>query len=97
MTTGHPVRSYLLDVNSDTFDEAGWYEITIQGRLDARWSARFDGMDLATEQTGATVLRGQVTDQAALHGLLARVRDLGLPLLSVHRVPTPPGAETASP
>jgi hypothetical protein len=59
------------------------YEIRIQGRLEDRWSAWFDGMDLLTEADGSTVIRGPVADQAALHGLIQKVRDLGLPLLSV--------------
>ena len=66
--------------------DAGWYEIRLQGRLDPRWSAWLDGMDLAPDGDGTTVLRGRVVDQAALHGLLARLRDLGLPLISVARV-----------
>ena len=62
------------------------YEIRIQGRLDARWTARFDGMSMHDEPDGTTVLRGPVIDQAALHGLISRVRDLGLPLVSVAQV-----------
>ena len=65
------------------------YEIRLQGRLDARWAAWFDGMTLTTEPGNGdvlTVLRGSVVDQAALHGLLARLRDVGLPLVSVARV-----------
>ena len=69
--------------------EPCWYEIRLQGRLDARWSTWFDGMTLTTE-TGSddgalTVLRGRVVDQAALYGLIARLRDVGLPLISVAR------------
>jgi hypothetical protein len=63
------------------------YEIRLRGRLDERWSAWFEGMTMALEPGGVTVLRGPVVDQAALHGLLARLRDLGLPLISV--VPCP--------
>jgi hypothetical protein len=76
-------------VNTSATDrppEPGWYEIRLQGRLDQRRSASFDGMDLMTDTDGTTVFRGPVTDQAALHGLLARVRDLGLPLISVTQV-----------
>ncbi|HEY2877243.1 hypothetical protein [Nocardioides sp.] len=65
------------------------YEIRIQGRLDARWSAWFDGMELVDDD-GSTVIRGQVADQAALHGLIQKVRDLGLPLLSVTPTQTGP-------
>ena len=63
-----------------------WYEIRLQGHLDRRWAARFDGMRLVHHEDGTTAVRGPVVDQAALHGLLARLRDLGLPLLSVVRV-----------
>ena len=61
-----------------------WYEIRIQGRLHDRWSTWLDGLTLSHDD-GTTVLRGPVTDQAALHGLLNKVRDIGLPLLSVVR------------
>jgi len=60
-----------------------WYEIRIQGRLDHRWSTWFDDLDLSHTDDGTTVLRGRVADQSALHGLLHKLRDLGLPLLSV--------------
>ena len=59
------------------------YEIRIQGHLDPRWAAWFDGMTLTHESGGTTVVRGAVTDQAALHGVLQKVRDLGLQLVSV--------------
>jgi hypothetical protein len=59
------------------------YEIRLQGRLDPRWAAWFDGLTLTTADDGTTALHGPVADQAALHGLLQKVRDLGLPLLSV--------------
>ena len=62
---------------------AGCYRIRIQGRLEHRWSAWFDGMTLTPEADGTTVLRGAVSDQAALHGLIQKVRDLGLTLLEV--------------
>ena len=71
---------------TDRPDESGWYEIRLQGHLDPRWSAWFDGMALTSETDGTTVLRGPVTDEAALHGLLARLRDLGAPLVSVTQV-----------
>jgi hypothetical protein len=61
------------------------YEIRVQGVLDSRWSAWFDGLQLTSDQSGQTSIAGPVTDQAALHGLLAKVRDLGLELLEVRR------------
>jgi hypothetical protein len=65
-------------------------EIRVQGVLDRHWSAWFEGLELRTEPGGVTVLAGPVADQAALHGLLARVRDLGLPLLSVRWIDPEP-------
>jgi hypothetical protein len=67
-------------------EEAVRYEIRIQGVLDQRWSCWFDGLQLTSQPGGVTVLVGPVTDQAALHGLLAKVRDLGLLLLEVRRL-----------
>ena len=66
-----------------------YYEITVEGILAPRWSAWFDGMQLASDAVGQTTITGPVADQAALHGLLARIRDLGLPLLAVRRVEPP--------
>lgn len=63
------------------------YEIRIRGYLDARWGDRFEGMTITLEEDGNTLLSGPVADQAALHGLLKKVRDLGMPLLSVNQVP----------
>lgn len=61
----------------------GLYEIRVQGRLEPRWATWFDGFTLAAEPNGTTVISGTVVDQAALHGLLQSLRDLGLPLVSV--------------
>jgi hypothetical protein len=61
------------------------YEIRVREHLDERWARRFDDLTLSHDADGATVLVGFVRDQAALHGLLARVRDLGLTLVSVNR------------
>ena len=66
--------------------EAGRYEIRLQGHLEPRWAAWFDGLRLTRELDGTTILAGPVVDQAALHGLLQRVRDLGLPLIAVMQV-----------
>jgi hypothetical protein len=67
-------------------DQPARYEIRIKGHLDDRWAAWFDGLTITREDNGNTLLTGAVTDQAALHGLLRKVRDLGTPLLSVMRV-----------
>ena len=76
-------------------DEPARYEIRIKGHLDARWADRFAGLTFAHESDGTTTLSGPVVDQAALHGLLRRVRDLGVPLLSVIRR-TPGDAEASA-
>ena len=61
------------------------YEITVEGIPGPRWSAWFDGRQLTSDAAGRTNIAGPVAEQAALHGLLARIRDLGLPLLAVRR------------
>ncbi len=63
-----------------------WYEICVQGRLDQRWSEWFEGLAITYDTDDNTVLRGPLVDEAALHGVLIKVRDLALPLLEVHRV-----------
>jgi hypothetical protein len=68
------------------------YEIRVEGVLDARWSDWFEGLEVTSDESGQTTISGPVADQAALHGLLARVRDLGLKLISVH--PIDPGGTT---
>lgn len=65
---------------------AAVYQIRISGHLGAEWADWFDGLTLTLEENGETLLTGPVVDQAALYGLLKRVRDLGMPLLSVTRV-----------
>ena len=63
--------------------EAGRYEIRLSGHLDAHWTAWFDGLPVGHQSDGTTVISGPIPDQAALHGVLQRVRDLGLPLVAV--------------
>ena len=63
--------------------EAGRYEIRLKGHLDTRWAAWFDGLSLIHASDGITIIHGPIADQAALHGLLQKVRDTGLPLVSV--------------
>ena len=72
--------------STDRHEGAEPYEIRIQGHLDQRWAGWFDGLTLTLEDNGDTLLTGRVVDQAALHGLLRKVRDLGMPLVSVRRV-----------
>jgi hypothetical protein len=82
------------DSSADHQPKPGRYEIRLKGHLAAQWAAWFDGMTMTTHSDGTTVLEGPVVDQAALHGLLTKLRDLGLPLLSLTQVdadpPTPP-------
>ena len=74
--------SKALSSTEDRY-EPGSYEIRIKGHLDKRWAAWFEGMTITLEEDGDTLLTGPVVDQAALHGLLKRVRDLGMSLVSV--------------
>jgi hypothetical protein len=62
------------------------YEIRVEGHLDSRWTAWFDGMSLTNASDGTTVIRGPVLDQSALHGLLQKLRDIGPSLISVTQV-----------
>ncbi len=98
--TAHQVRSYGPAVSTNdpaarppspagTADEHSVpeYEIRVAGRLAPRWSSWFDGLTVSAGEDGTTVLRGPVVDQAALHGLLQKLRDVGIPLLSLTRIP----------
>ena len=64
------------------------YEIRVEGHIGDSCSSWFEGLSLRHEENGETVLRGAIVDQAALHGILMRIRDLGLPLVSVNRIKT---------
>ena len=67
-------------------DKPRRYEICIRGHLDDKWADTFDGLTMTRDNAGDTHLTGFVTDQAALHGLLRKVRDLGMPLISVVQI-----------
>ena len=84
--TTHQVGSYVRPVQ---------YEIVIDGHLGARWTAWFDGFAITSGADGTTVLRGFVVDQAALHGLLQRLRDIGIPLISLMPVEGPTQGRSA--
>jgi hypothetical protein len=67
------------------FDHPARYRVRVQGILDQSWSAWFDGLEIAAQGNGETILAGLIEDQAALHGLLVKLHNLGLPLISVQR------------
>ncbi len=71
---------------------ADTYRIRVRGHLNDRWTQWFEGLVIHLQEDGTTVLVGPVVDQAALHGVIIRIRDLGLPLLSVSRVVEPNGS-----
>jgi hypothetical protein len=96
----HQVRSYGAFVTADdSTPDTGQgsppadrgttqrYEIRVRGHLAPRWAAWLDGLALTTEDDGTTVIRGPVADQAALHGVLQKLRDVGVPLISLTPVP----------
>lgn len=104
----HQVRSYGPPVTADhrSTDTSGGapaaghdgvpqYAIRVRGHLGPRWSAWFDGLTVTREDDGTTVIHGPVVDQAALHGLLGRLRDVGIPLVSLTQLP--PDAPTEPP
>jgi hypothetical protein len=72
--------------STEEHHEPDRYEIRIKGHLNQRWANWFEGLTITREANGETLLAGPVIDQAALHGLLRKVRDLGLPLVSVIHV-----------
>ncbi len=87
------VRGMEPHAATEPRSDDGFYRIRIQGRLDQRWSTWFDGMSLTHGEDGTTVLHGHVGDQAALHGLIHKVGDLGLTLLEVTNGAGPQGVE----
>ena len=83
-------------MTSPSPDVAVAYELRVHGHLDQRWSTWFDGMTLSPQEDGTTILHGVVRDQSELHGLLAKVRDLGAALISVTPREVTGGDETAT-
>jgi hypothetical protein len=75
--SAHHIGSYVAFVQ---------YEIQVKGHLDSRWAASFDGLSLTRADDGTTVIRGPIVDQAALHGVLQKLRDIGVPLISVAEI-----------
>jgi len=86
----------MSDTNPGLGDSRS-YEIRTQGRISDRWSDWFDGMVLVHEVDGTTVIHCPALDQAALHGVLAKVRDLGLSLISVTPTPSSPDETRSAP
>lgn len=95
VTTTHHIGVYLSRMNKTetpmpvetkwrSMDEPDRYEIRIKGHLDRRWADRFEGLTISREVNGETLLTGPVADQAALHGLLRKIRDLGMVLIAVN-------------
>ena len=87
----HHIGSYVpivSEVSTVKRSEVGRYEIRLRGHLASRWAAWFDGLSLTNENDGTTLIHGLVVDQAALHGLIQKVRDVGLPLISVAQIDT---------
>ena len=79
-------REIQMTSDGRTFDKPGIYRIRVKGVLDEKWSDWFEGLTVTPQANGEALLTGPVRDQSALHGILARIRDLGLPLLSVERL-----------
>lgn len=73
-------------VRTQSMSNGDSYEIRLKGHLDESWADWFDDMTFVHDDDGTTILRGAIIDQAALHGLLKKIRDLGMPLLSVNLV-----------
>jgi hypothetical protein len=94
----HQVRPYGPEVSDDhaihtttgspaaDHDPVHQYEIRVQGHLGPRWSAWFDGLSVTDADDGTTVIRGPIVDQSALHGLLQKLRDVGIPLISLEQL-----------
>ena len=87
----------MAQTPSDTqnaYHSSKFYEICLQGHLDAQWTDWFDGLSISLEGNGITRLTGQIADQAALYGLLAKIRDLGIPLISLTSTSSQPKSLT---
>ena len=83
VTTENRIPATAPGQSADDHDPVSQYEIRVAGHLGSRWSAWFDGLTVATDHDGTTVIRGPVADQAALHGLIQKLRDVGIPLISL--------------
>jgi hypothetical protein len=87
-----PDKESRIVTNGREYDNRAVYQIRVKGNLDDKWSDWFDDLTIVPQANNETLLTGSVVDQAALHGLLAKIRDLGLPLLSISQVEDDPSA-----
>jgi hypothetical protein len=93
VTTENRTPATASDPSAADHEPVPQYEIRVAGHLASRWSAWFDGLTIATDADGTTVIRGPVVDQAALHGLIQKLRDVGIPLISLAQLPSNPTFE----
>jgi hypothetical protein len=85
MEANKPQEEMYAMTNGRAFDVPAIYQIRVKGNLEQKWSDWFDGFAIEPQPNDETLLTGFVADQAALHGILAKISNLGLPLLSVQR------------
>ena len=88
MTEHHQDPDTTSASATDGHDQIHHYEIRVRGHLAPRWSAWFDGLDVTDAGDGTTVISGPLIDESALHGLLHKLRDIGVPLLALTQLPT---------
>ena len=89
MTTDDRIEHVTPGVPAAGHDPILHYEIRVRGRLAPHWSTWFDGMHVTSRADGITVITGPVADQSALHGVIQKLRDVGIPLISLTQVPPP--------
>ena len=98
VTTDHRSANDAGAASADDHTDIPQYEIRVKGHLGHRWAAWFDGLSLTALDDGTTVISGPVVDQAALHGLLHKLRDVGIPLISLTQLlPDAPASTVAPP
>jgi len=90
VTTENPTPNTAPEPPVADHDPGSQYEIRVAGHLAPRWSAWFDGLTVAAGHDGTTVIRGPVADQAALHGLIQKLRDMGITLIALTQIPGEP-------
>ena len=88
VTTDNRYTDVTGGASAAAHDAIPQYEIRVKGHLGPRWAAWFDGLSLTSAEDGTTVIRGEAIDQAALYGVLQKVRDIGIPLVSLAELPS---------